>query len=353
MVSREQIETIIGLAMQAPSGDNAQPWRFEVENDAIRIYNVPGKDYSPYNFRERGSLFANGALIENAVVAATSFGYETFIQWFPDIANQNYLAKLSFSKNNKPSDPLIESIKSRSTNRKPYLKTPLRQEHKKQLFEEARSMQFGDIHFIEDLASIQQFAKIVSLSDRLIFEEKSIHDAIFASIRWTQQEEQEKHGMYIKTLELPPPAQVLFKMLKNWSILMVFNYIGISRFIALQSANNYAASSAIGILIIPDDTNESYIKAGMTFERIWLKADQLGVSVQPVTALAYLAKRVSVGDAGELSFDHTKEITETQNNILKLFGNPSGTVAMMFRMGYGASPSAHSHKSAPIITYLT
>ena len=37
MVSREDVEKILDLAVQAPSGDNAQPWRFEVNNSRINM----------------------------------------------------------------------------------------------------------------------------------------------------------------------------------------------------------------------------------------------------------------------------------------------------------------------------
>ena len=72
---------------------------------------------------------------------------------------------------------------------------------------------------------------------------------------------------------------------------------------------------------------------------------------RPVTALAYLAERVTAGDAGELSPSHTAAITEAQNHILTLFNQPKGIVAMMFRIGYGGKPSAHSRKSKPEIAY--
>ena len=59
--------------------------------------------------------------------------------------------------------------------------------------------------------------------------------------------------MYIKTLELLPPAQILFRKLQNWRFLTFMNRFGISRFIASQSAAGvFTASAAIGMIVIPD-----------------------------------------------------------------------------------------------------
>jgi nitroreductase len=355
MASRENIHKILELAIHAPSGDNAQPWCFEVRGDVIDIFNIPGKDYSPYNFQERGSFFAHGAVVENIAIAASSFGYGATIDIFPTPADGNHVAKLTLgdtSQNANINKQLAACIESRVTNRKPYRKVPLEPKARTNIEEAFHGVGFGKLLFLEDSKNIQNFAKTVSISDQLIFEEKSIHDAIFDSIRWTTKEEEARRGLYIKTLELPPPARILFKRLQNWSFLALMNNIRVAKFIASQSAKVFAAASAIGMIVIPDSRNISYVRAGMAFERLWLCATEIGLSIQPVTALAYLAERIMAGDAGELTKRHSDDILAAQNHIRAMFGSPQGTIAMMFRMGYGDTPSAHSRKSAPQIKYF-
>lgn len=350
MAPKEHIETILRTGVQAPSGDNAQPWRFEVRSDVIDLYLVPGKDYSPYNFRERGSFFANGAVIENVVVAASGRGYAAKVALFPT-GDKTHVARITLSAGKGPADSLAVHIERRATNRKPYQSGPLSSEHKEALLAAARGMAGGTLTLVEDPKAVARFAKVVSLSDRLIFEEKMIHDAIFYAIRWTEQEEEERKGLYVKTMELPPPARALFRMLRSWPVLRVMNVIGISRFIAMQSAKGYAASSAIGMVTIPNDANTNFVEAGRLFERLWLTATKLGVSIQPVTALAYLDQKFIAGEADDLTPDHGMQVHIAQKVIAGLFGNPAGTVAMMFRMGYGDAPSARSKKAEPAITY--
>lgn len=353
MIPRDHVAKVCYAAAQAPSGDNAQPWRFEVHGDDLVLFNVPGKDASPYNFHERGSFLGNGAAIENLVIAASSLGYVADVKLLLRSSDPNHVADITFEEQKVSADPLALYIEKRATNRKPYKKKPLASEHETELMDAIRQSNFGKLVFIEDLDSIRRFAKLVSLSDQLIFEEKSIHDAIFGSIRWTKEEEEQNRGMYVKTLELPPPAEMLFKALRNWAFLSFMNKIGISKFIASQSAKNFASSSAIGMLMIPNNSYESYINIGRTFERMWLTATKLGLYIQPLGALAYLAERVNAGDVGNITAAHAIAIKEAQDNILKLFGNPEGVVGMMFRVGYAEPPTAHSRKLDPEIKYLS
>lgn len=341
----------MGLAVCAPSGDNSQPWRFVVRDDGLHVYNVPGKDSSPYNFKERGSFFAHGALMENIVIASSPHGYEAAISLFPSDNDPSHVAKIKFEDAGAAKDPLAPFIEARVTNRKPYRKMPLLPGHREALVRASERYPFGTLAIIEEPREIARVGKLVSLSDRLIFEDLHIHSAIFDSIRWTEAEEEKRRGLFIGTLELPPPARLVFRMLKNDRVLRLLNRVGISRFIASQSAGVYGSSSALGMITMPDDTPEGFVGAGRLFERVWLRAAERGISIQPITALAYLAQRVAHGAAGDMDPGHRERIMRTERAIRDAFGGPTGTIAMLFRMGYGGSPSARSRKSLPDITY--
>jgi len=351
MLSKDQIMRIVRSGAQAPSGDNAQPWRFEVRGNDIDLFNIPGQDRSPYNFRERGSFFAHGAVIENIVIAASAVRCSVAVSLFPAAADPNHVAHLRVSETGATPDPLYACLETRATNRRPYHKRPLSIGHYAELAKLAASGGGVTILLVHEPEKIKAFAATVSLSDQLIFQEKSIHDAIFGSIRWSAAEEKRERGMYLKTLELPPPARAMFRVLRSWKTLAVLNRVGISKFIRAQSAAVYATAPVIGMVIIPEAANERYVAAGRLFERFWLTATLFGVSIQPMAALAYLAGRVAAGDAGELSADHAEAVIKAQDAVNALFGKKEGVVAMMFRMGYAAAPSAHSRKMEPHVMF--
>lgn len=69
------IERILDLARWAPSGDNTQPWRFEIVDDRNFIIHAQDtRDWCVYDLEGRASQIAVGALLETIAVAASGEG---------------------------------------------------------------------------------------------------------------------------------------------------------------------------------------------------------------------------------------------------------------------------------------
>ncbi|MCC2666572.1 MAG: putative flavin-dependent oxidoreductase, partial [Gammaproteobacteria bacterium] len=100
----EDLKQIIASAIQAPSGDNCQPWKFKVDKNQIYLINLPERDTSLYSWGQRASYVAHGAAIENISVTAIKLGYETHIELFPNKLDQNLVAKIVFDKNSTSRD---------------------------------------------------------------------------------------------------------------------------------------------------------------------------------------------------------------------------------------------------------
>src|SRR6476661_4257652 len=66
------IEQILDLARWAPSGDNTQPWRFQLTGeDRVIIHGSDTRDWCLYDIDGRPSQLALGALLENIEIAAS------------------------------------------------------------------------------------------------------------------------------------------------------------------------------------------------------------------------------------------------------------------------------------------
>ena len=84
MASRETLLKILDLARWAPSGDNTQPWRFEiVADDHIAIHGNDTREWCLYDFNGHASHMAHGALLETLRIAATGEGLATSWQLRP------------------------------------------------------------------------------------------------------------------------------------------------------------------------------------------------------------------------------------------------------------------------------
>ena len=94
-MKKEIILNILKAAVRAPSGDNSQPWRFEVSNNNnIKIYNLPEKDNPIFNYKQRGSHIAHGALIENIIIAAKENGMNVKVNLFPQGTSSDFIAEI-------------------------------------------------------------------------------------------------------------------------------------------------------------------------------------------------------------------------------------------------------------------
>ena len=84
MASRETLLKILDLARWAPSGDNTQPWRFEIAgDDHLVVHGNDTRDWCLYDFNGHASHMAHGALLETLRIAATGEGLATSWQLRP------------------------------------------------------------------------------------------------------------------------------------------------------------------------------------------------------------------------------------------------------------------------------
>ncbi|HET6182749.1 MAG TPA: ThiF family adenylyltransferase [Acetobacteraceae bacterium] len=122
---RTPIEEILTLARWAPSGDNAQPWRFEVIDEssvAVRLH--PGSAGDVYDYRGgEPTLLSLGAMLETMRIAAT--GWSRRMEWrLVSEAPFRVLVRFERSDDLRP-DPMLAMITLRRVDRRPFRLRPL------------------------------------------------------------------------------------------------------------------------------------------------------------------------------------------------------------------------------------
>lgn len=336
------LEFILSAGNQAPSGENCQPWKFVVSGNKIDLHLLPERDQSAYNWGQRGSYMSCGAVIENIVIAASSRGYATDIVCLPTSSNAEHVASINLRKDPSiKADSLAEFISRRVTNRKSYKIEPLTSNERETL-SHVESIE-AQVVLVEDRSAIEDLARVGSTNEEVMIGNKALHQFFFSHINWTKEEdEQKKIGFYIKTLELPPPAVFSFKIIKSWSVMKVFRSLGFPKVVAKQNAATYAASAAIGAILLAGDTPLDYIKGGRALERIWLTVTSLGLSLQPLTGILFFDLRISHGDTDLFSADEQKKIISAYETAQGVLSTGSRRVGFMFRVGRGEAPSAQA-----------
>ena len=131
------LEEILDLARWAPSGDNSQPWRFEiVAPDHVVVHAFDTRDRCVYDLEGRASQLAVGALLETMRIAATLHGVTLRIARRSDAPEERPLIDVHLEPSAQTAvDPLAAVIRERSVQRKPLSTAPLGAEARRRLEE--------------------------------------------------------------------------------------------------------------------------------------------------------------------------------------------------------------------------
>jgi len=336
VIPKETWYKLLEFATQAPSGDNGQPWRFVVQDDVLEIYNVPGKDTSIYNYNQRGSMIAHGALIENLVIAGQELGFNTSVSAFPSVSEPDCIVRITLDKTEPKQHPLFAAIATRTTNRKKYDGSAITERERSALIQAGN----GLLNLIEDKDRISKLARAISVNEIILFSNPVLHKHFFDYLRWNAKEEKlSGDGFFVKTLEVKAPTPV-FKMMSHWSIMKLLRKLGIPNKIGSENEQVYASSSAVGFISIPGNQPRDYFEAGRVFERVWLTSTSLGLYIQPTTGVIYMHENLKFGYSGPLTPDEQSQVTDAYEVIRSISEIGARTIAVLFRIGRGEPPSA-------------
>ncbi|MBT1070911.1 nitroreductase [Pelotalea chapellei] len=337
---KDYIQKIISAGIMAPSGDNCQPWRFEQDGNRIDLFNVPERDTSLYNYKQRASLIAHGACIENMLISARKHSCRAELKYFPMPENEQHIARLNFTPGEAEEDPFFTAISARTINRKPYKGGKLPAKAIDNIHQAATGAGISgcSLKLLENSAK-DAAADIVALSDRLVFENPLLHRFLFDHIRWNPEEaERTRDGLDIRTLELAPADRMLFPLLKNYDLVRFIRMFGATRVIAANARKLMRSSSAAGIITIADTSPENWLNAGRMLERIWLEATRQGLAFHLMTGITLLVQR-----------ETTQGLDNSNLSLVKkariLLSKASGSelpLALLFRIGTCDQPTVRS-----------
>ena len=182
-------QKIITDGVWAPSGENCQPWKFAVKENQISIFNIPEADTSLYNYDQKGSYVAHGALLENINISALKHGYKPNIELFPDDNEVDLVSVITLDKIDPNIDPLYSYLEKRCTNRKEYNGQKLTEEQKRVLIQSAKETNFGEFAIIDDDKFLNILGSALAANEQIIFENKELHDFFYNHILWNEEDQ--------------------------------------------------------------------------------------------------------------------------------------------------------------------
>lgn len=342
---RSVVEQILDVARWAPSGDNTQPWRFEiVDAQHVVVHGFDTRDHCVYDLTGHPSQISLGALLETIAVAASGHGLETLVQrraGLPDTLPTFDVRLVADS--GIVADPLIASIPKRCVQRRAMHMRALSAEEKRAL--EAAVGSGYRILWLEGLANRYRAARLMFDNAKLrltIPEAYEVHRNI---IEWSARYSEDR--VPDQALGADPITTLLMRwVMQSWQRVDFFNkYLAGTLAPRIQMDLLPGIACAAHFVIVPErkaQTVDDYVAAGRALQRFWLTATRLGLQLQPeMTPLIF-------GKYAREHINFTKKpggmalAQRLSNQMVELLGNDALLAVFMGRIGAGDAATARS-----------
>lgn len=340
------IEKILDLARWAPSGDNTQPWRFEIVDDhRLVVYGRDTREHCVYDLQGHASQISLGILLETITIAASSHGLRTEYRHRPDLPETTPTFDVTFSDDPDLSpSPLIPYIPIRAVQRRPMRTRALTKREKSQL--EASLGPDYRVLWLEGFANRLRTARLMFRNAGLRLTMPEAYEVHSNIIEWDARYSEDKIPDQAIGVD-PLTTRLMRWTLQSWGRVAFMNrYLAgtLAPRIQLDFIPGLACAGHFALLAKHrPQTIDDFTSAGQAVQRFWLTATQLGLSAQPeMTPLIFHEYATE-----NIQFSSTKGMDERAQRIshqLKnLIGEQEAELAIfMGRIGNGPKPSARS-----------
>jgi nitroreductase len=290
--ARTPVEEILNAARWAPSGDNEQPWRFEVTGeDSVVVHLAACTGQNVYEYRDGEPLLLSaGMLLESMRIAATAWGRR--LDWRYEEDGQRILVSLVPARN-VAKDPLYSSLTLRSVDRRPYRTRPLTGAEKSAL--ESALGHGLTVEWHEDLKARWRIARLNAQATDIRLrtpEAFRVHQQV---IDW--QRAHSPDGIPAGAIGIDRLTQKVMRWsMQAWWRTRLLNALGGTLTGSVQMDYGPGlASAAFFALRQPRASSQGagrvadLLGRGQSIQRFWLTATWLGLAIQPEMATLIFA----------------------------------------------------------------
>lgn len=345
MPDRDTLTQILELARWAPSGDNTQPWRFEIlADDHVVVHGFDTRDEVIYDFRGHPSHMSHGALLETLRIAATRFGLvANWERRMGDDSAPVYDVRLVPSPGLEP-DPLADAITRRVVQRRPMRMTPLTEAQRTALVDAA-----GVEHtltFFEPFARRLAVARLLWGNAHLRLtcpEAYHVHRDI---IEWGVRYSEDRIPDQAVGVD-PLTTHLMRWVMQSWRRVEFFNryLLGtVAPRIQLDLIPALACSAHVLVTARgPLEGIDDYVRAGVAMQRVWLAASAHGLHLQPQMTPVIFRWYARSGERVSARESINQGAARLASRFEALAGLPADArIAFFCRVGVCEAPHARS-----------
>jgi hypothetical protein len=334
----DAVAWLLGAAIRAPSGDNTQPWRFEVDAEGGRVafFVDEARDPSPMNAAQRMARIAVGAALENVLRTAERSGWE--VQTEEPVAPAVAVVRLRPG----PGRDVEPAIAARVTNRRTYDGRPVPDDVLARLKEQTPLRDGITSAWVVDRQRLAALADLIGRADAAMFGEASMRRAFLHNVRFDAPPGAEvEEGLSLASLEVFGKDRLALRMMP-WVPGWLLRLGGGLRAFAANARRLVAGAAGLCLVVAPDRAAATDLAVGRAMQRAWLALTAEGLAVQPMMSLPVLDNALEHGGAG-LAASLGPEVPPLLAELGRLAPEVgAGRLAYLMRFGYAAGVSGRT-----------
>ena len=342
----QPILDILELARWAPSGDNTQPWRFEIIDERhLVIHAFDTRDHCIYDLDGHPSQISLGVLLETLAIAASAHAMRAEFRHnreSPDTRPEYFLELIPDSL--MQPDSLLPHVQHRSVQRRPMRTIPLT-EPQKQALQHAIGMSYT-VRWFEGGIQRWHLAKLMFDNAKLRLTLPEAYDVHRRIIAWNTRFSENK--VPDQALGLDPMTLKLMRwVMTSWGRVDFFNtYLAghlVPRIEMDLLPGLFCAAHFAILAKKPPETLDNYVAAGRAVQRFWLTATGLGLQLQPELTPLIFTRYVREGRIFSRLPGVMDIATRLGNRLSGLLQNdPVEQVVFLGRIGSGDAATSRS-----------
>jgi nitroreductase len=277
------LEQILELARWAPSGDNTQPWRFEIL-DARRlvVHGHDTRDHCVYDLDGHPSQISIGALLETMAIAASTFQLKMRAMRHLESPDNRPTISVEFAPApGLEPDPLADAILPRSVQRRALSRRPLTAVEKAAL---AASLPAGHQVLWLEGAQRTAAARLMFRNAKLRLTMPEAHQVHKSIIAWNARYSDDRIPDQALGVDAMT-ARLMRWVMRDWRRVRFFNtWLAGTLAPRLQMDLLPGLACAAHFVLTgprPPQRTDDYIAAGRAMQRFWLTATAQGLQLQP------------------------------------------------------------------------
>jgi hypothetical protein len=277
------IETQIGFllryAILAPSAKNSQPWAFAVDGDRVHLLADLRRSQRIGDPNRRELYISLGCALENLLVAAEHFGFGHAVSYFPEPAQQELAATVTFAPGGLPTEAragaTLNAILHRHNDNSAFQPVTVPERLRLRLMDCCVEADL-QVHLTDDRYFRRWIDALTLEADRVEFADPAFRREL---------------GYWIGQGVFGQPP-----FLARLGALAV-SRVDLGESVAHQDHEIIEGSALLGLICATGDTHLAHMRTGQLFERVWLTATAIGISIHPMSqTMRHRELRAAVGE---------------------------------------------------------